>query len=132
MRLSREGQTHSAKNAKPLLTTIHPFLVTLGEPALVREVRTQHFHFCSRQTNVAFLWKCRTSLQLAEQRRVRLLLEFFLPRSAYVGNKPWIRSLVVLVIAASLAEAEVAVDCSADHICIPVVLPVILPPAHLA
>ena len=46
--------------------------------------------------------------------------------------KPWIGSLVVLVIAASLAEAEIAVDCSANYICIPIVLPVILPPADLA
>jgi hypothetical protein len=59
-------------------------------------------------------------------------LQFFLPRSAHVGNKPWIGSLVVLVIAASLAEAEIAVDCSANHICIPIILPVILPPADLA
>src|ERR1700761_7473210 len=36
----REGQTHSAKNAKPLLTTIHPFLVTLGGPARMREWRS--------------------------------------------------------------------------------------------
>jgi len=47
-------------------------------------------------------------------------------------NKPRIGSLVVLVIAASFAEAEIAVDCSANHICIPVILPVILPPADLA
>ena len=33
----REGQTHSAKNAEPLLTRIHPFPVTLDEPALVQE-----------------------------------------------------------------------------------------------
>src|SRR6202034_2131721 len=39
----REGQTHSAKNAKPLLTTIHPFLVTLDEPASVREVMRAAF-----------------------------------------------------------------------------------------
>jgi hypothetical protein len=38
------------------------------------------------------------------------MLQFFLPRGAYVRNKPWIGSLVVLVIAASLAEAEIAVD----------------------
>jgi hypothetical protein len=59
-------------------------------------------------------------------------LEFFLPRGAHVRNKPWIGSLVVFVIAASLAEAETAVDGSANHICIPVILPVILPPANLA
>jgi hypothetical protein len=40
--------------------------------------------------------------------------------------------MVVLVIAASLAEAEIAIDCSADHVCIPIILPVILPPADLA
>ncbi len=60
------------------------------------------------------------------------LLEFFLPRGPYVCNKPWIGSLVVLVVAASVAEAEIAVYGSADHVCIPVILPVILPPAHLA
>ncbi len=59
-------------------------------------------------------------------------LQFVLPRGAYVRNEPWIGSLVVLVIAASLAEAEIAVDCSANHICIPIILPVILPPADLA
>ncbi len=59
-------------------------------------------------------------------------LQFFLPRGADVRDKPGIGSLVVLVIAASLAEAEVAVDCSADHVCIPIILPVILPPANLA
>ncbi len=47
-------------------------------------------------------------------------------------NKPWIGSLVMLVIAASVAEAEIAVDCSADHVRVSVILPVILPPAHLA
>ncbi len=60
------------------------------------------------------------------------LLEFFLPRSAHVCNKPRIGSLVVFVVATSVAQAEIAVDCSANHICIPVILPVILPPAHLA
>ena len=49
-----------------------------------------------------------------------------------MGNKAWVGSLVVLVIAAPLAEAEVTVDCSADHVCVSVILPVILPPAHLA
>ena len=47
-------------------------------------------------------------------------------------NKPWVRGLIMLVIAAPLAEAEVAVDRSADHVCISVILPIILPPAHLA
>jgi hypothetical protein len=60
------------------------------------------------------------------------MLQFFQPRGAYVRNKPWIGSLVVLVIATSVAEAEIAVDCSANHICIPIVLPVILPPTDLA
>jgi hypothetical protein len=60
------------------------------------------------------------------------MLQFFQPRGAYVCNKPWIGSLVVLVIAASLAEAEVAVGCSANHICVPIILPVVLPPADLA
>jgi hypothetical protein len=38
----------------------------------------------------------------------------------------------MLVIAASLAQAEIAVDGSADYVCIPIILPVILPPADLA
>ena len=59
-------------------------------------------------------------------------LELFLPRRADMHNEPRIGSLVVLVIAASLAEAEIAVDGSADHVRIPVILPVILPPADLA
>jgi hypothetical protein len=117
MRLSREGQTHSAKNAKPLLTTIHPFPVTLGEPALEQEGEDSAV---SLRVHPSFV------------REPASLLEFFLTRSAYVRNKPWIGSLVVLVIAASLAEAEVAVDRSTDHVCISVILPVILPPAHLA
>jgi hypothetical protein len=37
----------------------------------------------------------------------------------------------MLVIAPSFVEAEVAVDCSADHVRIAVILPVILPPADL-
>jgi hypothetical protein len=39
----REGQTHSAKNAEPLLTRIHPFPVTLDEPAVVRERKRAAF-----------------------------------------------------------------------------------------
>src|ERR1700733_14810264 len=73
MGLSREGQTHSAKNAKPLLTTIHPFPVTLGEPALVQEVRTQQFHFWVYKERPCPIWlffkKSRTSLKLSERRR---------------------------------------------------------------
>jgi hypothetical protein len=68
MGLSREGQTHSAKNAKPLLTTIHPFPVTLDGPALLQEGRRQHFHFWCLQSNWLPIWlflkKSRTSLNL--------------------------------------------------------------------
>jgi hypothetical protein len=67
-----------------------------------------------------------------EQPRSENPLEFLLPRGAYVRNKPRIGSLVELVIAASLAEAEIAVDCSANHIGISIILAVILPPANLA
>jgi hypothetical protein len=174
----REGQTHSAKNAKPLLTTIHPFPVTLSEPESRQEERTQHFHFRSEEPRSERLFlnewspagvlrrkrklglgrrcieKARAAEELNSYQGAKWLhefwslhpgfpvrrgspsgdlgLEFLLPRGAYVRNEPGIGSLVVLVIAASLAEAEVAVDCSADHICIPIILPVILPPANLA
>jgi hypothetical protein len=38
----------------------------------------------------------------------------------------------MLVITASLAEAETAIDGSPNHVCVAVILPVILPPADLA
>jgi len=57
--------------------------------------------------------------------------DLLLPGRAYVRNKPRIGSLVVLVIAASLAEAEAAVDRSADLVRVAIVLPVILPPTDL-
>jgi hypothetical protein len=59
-------------------------------------------------------------------------LEFFLARHADVRNKPRIGGMVVLEIAPSLAEREVAIDCSADLVCVTVILTVILPPADLA
>ncbi len=59
-------------------------------------------------------------------------LKFLLPRRAYVRNKPWIGSLVVLVITSSITEREVAIHCSADHVGVAVILPIILPPANLA
>jgi hypothetical protein len=40
--------------------------------------------------------------------------------------------LIVLVVASSVAEGEVAVDGSADYVGVPVILPVVLPPANLA
>ena len=46
--------------------------------------------------------------------------------------KARIGGLVVLVIAPSIAQAEVAIHGSAHHVRIAVVLPVILPPANLA
>ena len=66
------------------------------------------------------------------RRSVGVELEFLLPRRAYVANKSGIGSPVVLVIAASFAEAEVAIDCSADHVGVAVILPIVLPPANLA
>jgi hypothetical protein len=59
-------------------------------------------------------------------------LEFLLPRRAYVRNKPRIGSLIVLVVASSVAEREVAIDGTADDIGVAVVLPIVLPPANLA
>jgi hypothetical protein len=59
-------------------------------------------------------------------------LEFLQPRRAYVRNKPRIRSPIVLVIASSVAEGEVAIDGSPDYIGVAVVLPIVLPPANLA
>ena len=91
------GSNPQRRNAKPLFTTIHPFLITFGGPA-----------------------------------GAGARLDFLLPRRAYMRNKPWIGSPVVFVIATSFAEAQVAIDCSADHVGIAVVLPIILPPANLA
>jgi len=59
-------------------------------------------------------------------------LEFLLPRRAYVRNKPRIGSPIVLVVASSVAEGEVAIDGSADDIGVAVILPIVLPPADLA
>ncbi len=53
-------------------------------------------------------------------------------RAPYVGNKPWIGRLIMLIVAAPIAEAQVAVNGSAHHVRIVVILPVILPPADLA
>jgi hypothetical protein len=91
------GSNPQRRNAKPLFTTIHPFLITFGGPA-----------------------------------GAGARLDFLLPRRAYLRNKPWIGSPVVLVIAASFAEAQVAIDRSANDVCIAVILPIILPPADLA
>jgi hypothetical protein len=59
-------------------------------------------------------------------------LKLFLPGCAHVCNEPRVSSQAVLVIASSVAEAEVAIDGSADHVCIAVILPIVLPPADLA
>jgi hypothetical protein len=91
------GSNPQRRNAKPLFTTIHPFLITFGGPT-----------------------------------GAGARLDFLLPRCAHMCNKPWIGSPVVFVIATSFAEAQVAIDCSAHHVCIAVILPIILPPAHLA
>ena len=108
MSLSREGQTHSAKKAEAAINYDTPF------------------SGYSRSTPPP-----------PHRRGLRLTLDFavppdlLLPGRAYVRNKPRISSLVMLVIAASLAEAEAAVDRSADLVRIAVVLPVILPPTDL-
>jgi hypothetical protein len=91
------GSNPQRRNAKPLFTTIHPFLITFGGPT-----------------------------------GAGARLDFLLPRCAHMCNKPWIGSPVVFVIATSFAEAQVAVDCPANHVRIAVVLPIILPPANLA
>jgi hypothetical protein len=62
----------------------------------------------------------------------KAFLEFFLARRADMRNKTRIGGMEVLEIAASLAEAKVAIDCSADLVGVAVILTVILPPADLA
>src|ERR1700733_7445907 len=103
MGLCREGQTRSARNAKPLLTTIHPFQLPsrpLGE---------------------------------AQPRLFSgFISEIILARCTYVGHKPRIGSLVVFIVAAPLTEREVAIHGSAHHVCVVVILPIVLPPTHLA
>jgi hypothetical protein len=47
-------------------------------------------------------------------------------------DEPRISSMVVLVIAAALTQTEVAINCSANLVGIPIILPIVLPPAHLA
>jgi hypothetical protein len=60
------------------------------------------------------------------------ILELFLSRCADMRNEPWIGSLVVLEIASSVVQREVAVHGSTDDIGVAVILPIILPPANLA
>jgi hypothetical protein len=62
----------------------------------------------------------------------RLVSEFFLLRCPHLRCKPWIRNLMVFVISPPVTQAKVAVDRSADHVGIAIVLPIILPPADLA
>jgi hypothetical protein len=59
-------------------------------------------------------------------------LEFFLARHADVRNEARVGGTQVLEIPASFAEAKVAIDSSADLVCVAVILTVILPPANLA
>jgi len=59
-------------------------------------------------------------------------LELFLPRRADMHNEPRIGSLVVLEIAAPVAQREIAVHGSANDICVAVILAIVLPPADLA
>jgi hypothetical protein len=49
-----------------------------------------------------------------------------------VCDETWIGGLVVFVVATAITQAQVAVDGSADHIGIAVILPIVLPPADLA
>lgn len=59
-------------------------------------------------------------------------LELLLPWRADMRNEPWIGSLVVLEIASSVTQREVAVHGPANDICVAVILTIILPPANLA
>jgi hypothetical protein len=59
-------------------------------------------------------------------------LEFFRARRADVRHKPRIGGTQVLEITASLAEAKVAIDCSANLVGVAVILTIILPPTDLA
>jgi hypothetical protein len=49
-----------------------------------------------------------------------------------VRNKSRIGSVVMLVIASSVAQGEVAIDGAADYVGVTVILPIVLPPANLA
>jgi hypothetical protein len=62
----------------------------------------------------------------------KTFLDFFLARHADVRDKPRIGGMEAFKIAASLAEAKVAIDCSADLVSVAIILTVILPPANLA
>jgi hypothetical protein len=108
MRLSREGQTRSAKNTNPLLTTIHPFPITPGNAALT-----------TQQGN-------------AIEDDGRGSSHFLLTRRTDVSNETRIGSLVMLVIAPPVAETQVAVYRSSHDVRVAVILAVILPPADLA
>ena len=55
-----------------------------------------------------------------------------MPWRANVRNEAGISSLVVLVIASSIAQRKVTVHGSADDICVVVILTIVLPPADLA
>ncbi len=59
-------------------------------------------------------------------------LELFLTRHAHVPDITRIGRVQVLVIAPSLVQREVAIDGSADYVCVAVILAVVLPPADLA
>ncbi len=59
-------------------------------------------------------------------------LELFLSRRPDMRDEPWIGRTIMLEIASSIAEREVAVHGSANNIRVAVILTIILPPAHLA
>ena len=108
MSLFREGQTHSVKKAKAAINYDTPFS-----------------GYSRRSHRPPAAGGLRLTLDFAVRP------DLLLPGRAYVRNKPRIGSLVVLVIAASLAEAQAAVDRSADLVRVAIVLPVILPPTDL-
>ena len=64
--------------------------------------------------------------------RPRRELAFLLPRGADVRNEIGMGSMAVLEITASLGERKISVDRSANYVGIVVILPVVLPPTHLA
>ena len=51
---------------------------------------------------------------------------------AYMRDEPRVSSMVVLVVAPALTQTQAAVDRSANLVGIQIILPIVLPPAHLA
>jgi hypothetical protein len=114
---------------KPLLADVYHATVIAKWPSdFAIGVGRSHWPFrgfLPRKTTPRSRLSCHSHCETA-------FLEFFLEWHADVRNKPRIGGLEALEIAASLAEAKVAIDCSADLVGVTVILTVILPPADLA